>query len=160
MIFIDLRMIKMFWKTLSTLLVLSACTPFVSQHGYQIDHDKLKEIKIGVDTQDTVRAKLGSPSFTSFFPDEKKQNSSSKWIYAYKKTVSKAFLPEETKDFQMCIIEFSGQGKVSLIQEQNKEYEYEVNKNETSSSGYETGVLRDVFSGLARLNSQKKAPSK
>lgn len=149
----------MFWKSLSLLLVVSGCTPFVSQHGYQIDHDKLKEIKIGIDTQDTVRAKLGSPSFTSLFPDEKKQNAASKWMYAYKKTMSKAFFPEETKDFQMCIIEFTDQGKVASIQEHNKEYEYIMNKNETESSGYETGLLRDVFGGLGRLNSQKKSPA-
>ncbi len=149
----------MFLKSLCVLFVLSGCTPFVSQHGYQIDSDKLKEIKIGVDTQETVRAKLGSPSFTSFFPDEHKKNAISQWMYAYKKTVSKAFLQPKTKEFHICIIEFTDQGKVLSIKEKNKEYEFDINSSETKSSGYETGLLKDVFSGLGRLNSQKKSSS-
>jgi outer membrane protein assembly factor BamE (lipoprotein component of BamABCDE complex) len=51
----------------ASLLATAACAPITTYSGFQaIDADP-KDVKAGVDSKSTVRAKLGSPSITSTF---------------------------------------------------------------------------------------------
>ncbi|WP_082765482.1 MULTISPECIES: outer membrane protein assembly factor BamE [unclassified Phenylobacterium] len=46
---------------------LGGCTPIVAHSGFQAIDSKPTDLKVGVDTKSTVRAKLGSPSVISTF---------------------------------------------------------------------------------------------
>ena len=49
------------------LLASSACAPITTYSGFQAIEADPKDVKAGVDTKSTVRAKLGSPSASSTF---------------------------------------------------------------------------------------------
>ena len=48
-------------------LTATACAPISTYSGFQAIESDPKDVKAGVDTKSTVRAKLGSPSATSTF---------------------------------------------------------------------------------------------
>jgi outer membrane protein assembly factor BamE (lipoprotein component of BamABCDE complex) len=48
-------------------LTVTACAPISTYSGFQAIESDPKDVKAGVDTKSTVRAKLGSPSATSTF---------------------------------------------------------------------------------------------
>ncbi|WP_170329041.1 outer membrane protein assembly factor BamE [Ruegeria arenilitoris] len=51
------------------LAVVTACTPIYKNHGYMPPPEDLAEIKVGVDTRDTVLESVGAPSSSGVVRD-------------------------------------------------------------------------------------------
>jgi outer membrane protein assembly factor BamE (lipoprotein component of BamABCDE complex) len=69
---------------LASAALVGACTPTTDFQGFQAIDAKPQDLQAGVDTKDTVRAKLGTPSAVSTFdPDV--------WFYISQVTESQSF---------------------------------------------------------------------
>lgn len=143
--------------SLTSLLVLTAlsagCSPTIECRGFNAENVEFSQIKPGVQNKQQVQEILGSPSTISSFEG-------STWYYVSKKTATTSFFTPEVLDQQVTVIVFDKGGTVTDI----KTYKGEEAKNikpverKTETTGYQTGVLREVFSNFGRISTKK--PSK
>ena len=55
------------WLVLSFTLVIAACTPIFSNHGYLPTDEDLAVLQVGVDTRESVSATIGQPALPGFW---------------------------------------------------------------------------------------------
>ena len=91
------------------LLVLAACTPIYSDHGYVPNDEDLSQIKVGTDTRDSVAAAIGRPSASGLLNDVGWYYVQSRW-----KTIG-GREPQEI-DRQVLAITFTPVGVVENIE--------------------------------------------
>lgn len=126
------------------------CSPTIETRGFNAENVQFNQIKPGIQSKQQVRDLLGSPSTIPSFD----QNT---WYYVSKKTSTTSFFTPEVLDQQVTVITFDNQNIVSDI----KTYKGEEAKNikpierKTETTGYETGVLREVFSNFGRMSTKK-----
>lgn len=140
--------------SLITLLVVSSlatgCSPTVETRGFNAENVQFNQIKPGIQSKQQVQDMLGSPSTIPSFD----QNT---WYYVSKKTATTSFFTPEVLDQQVTVITFNKRNIVSDI----KTYKGEEAKcikpveRRTETTGYETGVFREVFSNFGRMSSKK-----
>ena len=95
-------------RALLLCLALTACTPTLVINGYVPDDETLATIQSGIDTKDTVTAKLGSPSTVATFNDNT-------WIYANKRTEVFAFFEPKVIGQSVIAINFDSEGRVEEL---------------------------------------------
>ena len=128
----------------------AGCTPTIETRGFNAENVQFTQIKPGIHSKQQVQDILGSPStIPSFDPNV--------WYYVSKKTATTSFFEPTVLDQQVTVITFTKGGIVSDV----KTYKGEEAKNikpvprKTETTGYETGVLREVFSNFGRMSSKK-----
>jgi outer membrane protein assembly factor BamE (lipoprotein component of BamABCDE complex) len=128
----------------------TGCSPTIETRGFNAENVQFTQIKPGIQSKQQVRDLLGSPSTIPSFD----QNT---WYYVSKKTSTTSFFTPEVLDQQVTVITFDNRNIVSDI----KTYKGEEAKNikpverKTETTGYETGVFREVFSNFGRMSSKK-----
>jgi outer membrane protein assembly factor BamE (lipoprotein component of BamABCDE complex) len=84
--------------------LISACTPVTSFQGFQAIDAKPQDVQAGVDTRETVRAKLGTPSAVSTFdPDV--------WFYISQVTENQSFYRQRLIRRDVVAISFNKGGE-------------------------------------------------
>ncbi|MDP3371370.1 MAG: outer membrane protein assembly factor BamE [Candidatus Paracaedibacteraceae bacterium] len=136
--------------------LITACDPFIDNHGFNHETLDLQKITIGLDTKDTVREKFGSPSSEPFFPTHA-GTKETQWLYITKRTSTNAFFEPKTLLQQTIVVSFSEKDIVTNVKKIEGEHVVEMNKNQTESSGYESSVARDIFGNFGRYS--VKAPT-
>ncbi len=136
----------------TSFLFFTACTHTIDNRGYDFEIVDTSRVQIG-QTKEQVLNVLGSPSTLSTFKDNA-------WYYVSKKTATKSFFTPEMLDQKLVIIHFNND-VVSNIEKKDKTQAVivEPSKNQTQTSGYESGVLREVFGNFGKFGSGK-APTK
>ncbi len=135
---------------LSCVSLATGCSPIIETRGFNAENVQFSQIKPGIQSKQQVRDLLGSPSTIPSFD----QNT---WYYVSKKTSTTSFFTPEVLDQQVSVITFDNRNIVSNI----KTYKGEEAKNikpverKTETTGYETGVFREVFSNFGRMGSKK-----
>ena len=134
-------------RALLLCLALTACTPTLVINGYVPDDETLATIKSGIDTKDTVTAKLGSPSTVATFNDNT-------WIYANKRTEVFAFFEPKVIGQSVIAINFDSEGRV----EELRRYALEDGRiidpvtRKTPTQGRELRFLEQLFGNVGRFN--------
>ena len=83
--------------------LVAACTPTTSFQGFQAIDARPQDVKVGVDTRDTVKAKLGTPSTVSTFdPDV--------WYYISQVTENQSFYRQRLVRRDVVAISFDKGG--------------------------------------------------
>ncbi len=83
--------------------LVGACTPVTSFQGFQAIDAKPQDVQAGVDTRDSVRAKLGTPSVVSTFdPDV--------WYYISQVTENQSFYRQRLVRRDVVAISFNKGG--------------------------------------------------
>ena len=83
--------------------LVSACTPSTSFQGFQAIDAKPQDVQVGVDTRDSVRTKLGTPSVVSTFdPDV--------WYYMSQVTENQSFYRQKLLRREVVAISFNKGG--------------------------------------------------
>ncbi len=135
---------------LAVLSLGTGCSPTIETRGFNAENVQFSQITPGVHSKQQVQSLLGSPSTIPSFD----QNT---WYYVSKKTSTTSFFTPTVLDQQVTVITFNGAGIVTDI----KTYKGEEAKNikpvdrQTETTGYESGVLREVFSNFGRISSKK-----
>lgn len=141
-------------KLLLISALLSACTTGIDNRGYDFEISDTSKVQVGQSKEEVLQA-LGSPSSTSTFKDNS-------WYYVSRKIASKSFFKPDVIDHKVLVIHFDAGDRVSKIEEVSKDQvvKVEPNKEKTETSGYETGIMREVFGNFGKFNGPGKAPTK
>lgn len=147
-----MRKNKLLGLCLTLSAVLIGCEGTIDKHGYHLEKEDFKKLKVGVHTKDDVAQILGSPSSTATFH----QND---WYYLGKETNTVAFFNPKVLNQHACIVHFNAKDVVESVECQEGEKDVSTVQRKTESAGYEQGVFRDIFGNFGKLGSTK-APSK
>jgi outer membrane protein assembly factor BamE (lipoprotein component of BamABCDE complex) len=129
------------------LFVLCGCESKIENRGFNPESYKPDLIKVGVDDSNAVQEKMGPPSTVAPFPDK---DGLKVWYYIAKKVELWGFHKPETLDQFVIIVRFNKADKVAKVEKITGETQVEPNSEKTEISGYESGVLRDVFGNFGR----------
>lgn len=125
------------------LVLLTACTPIVHNHGYVPPEDMLAEVAVGKDTRDSVAEKVGLPLNKSLTGD-------AAWYYVA--TTRETFGPREPKvtSREIVAILFSDAGTVQQIDRYTAEDGREVTLTArvTDASVPDQNLLGQIFGNL------------
>ena len=87
----------------STAALVAACTPTTSFQGFQAIDARPQDVQVGVDTRDSIKAKLGTPSVVSTFdPDV--------WYYISQVTENQSFYRQRLVRRDVVAISFNKGG--------------------------------------------------
>jgi outer membrane protein assembly factor BamE (lipoprotein component of BamABCDE complex) len=123
----------------------AACTPTREQHGFVVDNPATMEVQVGLDTQDTVRARLGTPSTEAAFGVPT-------WYYVTSVQERFAFYRPETVDRNVLAIRFDEAGNVAAVERFGLERGQVVayNRDATPTRGRELGILEQLLGTIGR----------
>lgn len=132
------------------LIILGACSPIYTNHGYVPDQTDLSKIQVGKDTRATVREKIGDPSTTGLMKP-------AEWFYvqSWFKTVG-AFAPKVTKR-EVVAISFNKAGKVSNIERFGLKQGHAVvlSRRVTTANVKGVGFLQQLFRSVGQFNASQ-----
>lgn len=130
---------------------LGACTPRNDFRGAIIDEDRVKQIQVGVSTENQVATLLGSPSTTSTF-----QEWGVTWYYISSETETVAFLSPELIDQQVLAVAFDKQGKVRDVKRYGLKDGRQIAfvERETPTKGKEITFIEQTIGNFGRFNSR------
>ena len=128
-------------------LVLAACTPQYSDHGYVPSDTELALLQVGKDTRDSVAATIGRPSASGLLNDEGWYYVESRW-----KTLG-AREPQEV-DRQVVAISFTPAGIVENIERfgLDKGRIVPLSRRVTTTNIKGKSALSQIFGNIGRLN--------
>jgi len=132
-------------------LLLASCTPTIQTRGIDPDFIQANKIKKG-DPRTKVLETLGSPSTVGSFGDV------NAWYYISKQQTNESIAkPLEIKS-KVLIITFDQHQAVQDITYKEDLDAPDITPDtskRTQTSGYESGVMREIFSNLGKMNTKK-----
>lgn len=129
------------------LAALGACSPIIHTHGYTPRATELENVRVGVDTRESVVQRLGRPSTVgSFDADE--------WFYISMRTETIAFFEPEVVEQTVVTVSFDENGIVNEVGRYGLEDGRVIDlvTRETPSSGRKLTLLQQMFQNLGRYN--------
>ncbi|WP_170564309.1 outer membrane protein assembly factor BamE [Ruegeria atlantica] len=129
------------------LVVAGACTPIFKNHGYVPPADQLAEIKVGVDTRDSVVETIGAPSSAGLVKDSG---------FYYVRSRVRHYGPKrpEVVSRELVAISFDQRGVVRNIERFGLEDGYVVvlDRRVTESSVQNRSFLRQLLGNIGNFN--------
>jgi outer membrane protein assembly factor BamE (lipoprotein component of BamABCDE complex) len=124
----------------------AACTPAVSYQGYQAIEARPADVKVGADTKNSVRAKLGTPSSVSTFDPNT-------WFYISQITQREAFYKPRTIRRDVVAISFNKDDETvakvdSLSLKDGRVIAF--NGRETPTRGRQLSILEQLLGNLGQ----------
>lgn len=132
------------------LLVLAACSPTVTVHGYVPTEEELASIEPGRDDVNSVAEKIGRPSSSGLLRD-------SDWYYVQTTMEQLAYNPQRPIDRKVVAIDFNTAGVVTDVQTYGLEDGRIVNLSPrvTETGGQRVNILQRIFGGLLNFDAEQ-----
>ncbi|MBL4893923.1 MAG: outer membrane protein assembly factor BamE [Emcibacter sp.] len=127
-------------------LALGACSSRKFVRGYMADEAVISSIRAQVDTRDSVKEMLGSPSSVATFDNDN-------WYYYSKKSESLAFFKEDITELNIIAVRFDSDGYVTAVDR----YTLDDRKNidpvgeTTPTHGRELSFIQELFGNIGRF---------
>ncbi|MCG7521175.1 outer membrane protein assembly factor BamE [Ruegeria sp. Ofav3-42] len=129
------------------LVAAGACSPIFKNHGYVPPADQLAEIKVGVDTRDSVVETIGAPTSSGLVKDSG---------FYYIRSRVRHYGPKrpEVVSRELVAISFDQRGVVRNIERFGLEDGYVVvlDRRVTESSVQNRGFLRQLLGNIGNFN--------
>lgn len=125
----------------------AACAPVVATQGFQAVDAKPQDIQAGVDTRETVLAKLGTPSTTSTFEPD------SVWYYLTQTTQRYTYNKPEVSQRSVTEITFGkGGDQVASVRTLGLEdgRQIAMERRETPTRGRQLTILEQLLGNVGR----------
>ena len=141
----------------SLCLMLTGCTPVISQRGYLPDPDAEAGIIVGTDTRTAIETRLGDPSVQATF-------STAAWYYISSTEKQIAFFTATIESRHILAIYFDKDGKVADIKHYGLEDGHVVafEARTTPTRGREMTFLQQLFNATpgtpGGMNQQEQNP--
>mgnify|MGYP001189968449 CR=1 FL=1 len=131
-------------------MLLAACEPTYTNHGFAPQLADLDTINAGEDTRGSVMRKLGRPSTISSFD-------SNAWYYDASKVETYAFYEPKVIERKVVAVQFDENGLVTNVASYGLEDGQIVDliTRRTPTYGRELTVLQQVFGNLGRFNADQ-----
>ena len=137
------------FKTLAfgAFLAVMACSPIFKNHGYIPPAEDLAEIKVGVDTRDSVLETLGAPSSSGVLRD-------SGYYYVASRVRYRGPKRPKVVSRELVAVSFDQRGVVRNIERFGLEDGYVVvlERRVTDSSVQNKGFLRQLLGNIGNFN--------
>lgn len=130
-------------------LLLSACSPTYTNHGFTPQIAELDDISAGRDTRGSVLRKLGRPSTVSSFDSDA-------WYYAASRVEKYAFYAPEVIERKVVAVSFDDNGLVTRVGQYGLEDGRIVDlvTRRTPTYGREVTILQQIFGNLGQFGGQ------
>ena len=127
-------------------LALGGCTSRKFVRGYMADEEMISSIKPQVDTHDSVKEMLGSPSSVATFDNDS-------WYYYSKKSESLAFFKENITELSIIAVRFDDDGYVTVIDRYTLDDRNNVDpvQKTTRTHGRELNFIQELFGNIGRF---------
>lgn len=131
---------------LMTTLVLGACTSRKFIRGYMADAEMVGAIRSQVDTRDSVKEMLGSPSSVATFDNDS-------WYYYSKKSESLAFFKEDITELSIVAVRFDSDGYVTVVDNYTLDNLNNIDPvgKTTRTHGRELSFIQELFGNIGRF---------
>ncbi len=128
------------------MLALGGCTSRKFVRGYMPDAEMVSSIKPQVDTHDSVKQMLGSPSSSATFDNDN-------WYYYTKKSESLAFFKEKITELNIIAIRFDDDGYVTAVDNYTLDDHNEISPvgDTTKTHGRELSFIQELFGNIGRF---------
>ena len=128
-------------------LVLAACTPLYSDHGYVPSDTELALLQVGKDTRDSVAATIGRPSASGLLNDEG-------WYYVESRWETLGAREPQEVDRQVVAISFTPAGIVENIERfgLDKGRIVPLSRRVTTTNIKGKSALSQIFGNIGHLN--------
>jgi len=131
----------------AVLVVGVACSPIYQDHGYVPLETDLQQVRLGVDTRETVKEKVGDPSTSGIV-----NGGDYYWVRSRFRTIG----PREPEviEREIVAISFDRAGRVANVERYGLEDGRAVplSRRVTSSSTDNKGFLRQLLGNLGRFS--------
>lgn len=129
------------------LVLATACSPVVRNHGYVPSDEELALVEVGVDTRDTVGTKVGRPSVQGLLNNVG-------WFYVQSRWETRGARAPQEVDRQVVAITFDEGGTVANIERFGLERGKIVplSRRVTTPNVKGMSVIRQIFGNLGRLS--------
>lgn len=130
---------------LTATAVVGGCTPVTAMNGFIAVDTQPTDIKVGDDTVNSVRTKLGSPSTVSAFDKHT-------WYYITQTSDKMAYLYPQLKSRKVVAISFDKDDKVTEVKALTLRdgYDLAYEKRETPTRGRELSWIEQVLGTIGR----------
>lgn len=127
-------------------VLVAGCTPLRGHQGYVIDTDLVNAVQPGVDTRQTVRQTLGTPTVPGQFSD-------ATWYYVARDTRNLAFNQPKPTNQITIRIRFDAAGNVAAIDRMGIEQIAQISPSnkKTPTLGRERGFFQDLFGNIGTV---------
>ncbi len=131
----------------AVLLAVVACTPIYKNHGYVPPAEDLAQIKVGVDTRDTVAESIGAPTVLGVVRD-------SGYFYVSSRVRHYGPKKPEVVERELVAISFDQRGVVSNIERFGLEdgLVIPLERRVTDSGVQDKGFLRQLLGNIGNFN--------
>ncbi len=127
-------------------VAVSACSPVYRNHGYVPTEVELSQVKVGVDTQETVAQKLGRPAASALLND-------GDWYYVQSRWENFGARAPKEIDRQVVAVSFAESGTVQNVErfglEKGRVIVLSRRVTETNVKG--PGLIRQLMGSIGRL---------
>lgn len=129
------------------LAVTVACTPIYRDHGYVPLQEDLAQVRVGVDTRETVTEKLGDPSTGGVVSE-----GDFYWVRSRMRTIGP--LKPEVIEREIVAVSFDGGGRVANVERFGLAdgRAVPISRRVTSSSTENKSFLRQLLGNLGRFS--------
>lgn len=147
-----MKKIALFVTASVFIISLEGCAPRVHQRGFDAACVDFDSIKVGVDTKDTVRQKIGSPSAAASF-------NSDSWYYVSQVTSQQSFLNMKIKDKKVIAIEFDKNNRVKAVHKDFSGCAKNVKpvERETKTLGDQDTVWKEIIGNFGNFYKRSEA---
>jgi outer membrane protein assembly factor BamE (lipoprotein component of BamABCDE complex) len=144
----DRQFLRLSAAALFVAMGASACAPVQSYSGFRPEYNNVEiaDPQVGVDTQDTVRQRFGSPSTTAVFDQ-------TAWYYLTSVQEQVAFYSPRVTDRRVMVVRFDGQ-TVAAVEKYGMERGRVIAYNDdvTPTRGRELGLLEQLFGNIGNTS--------
>lgn len=129
---------------LSSVILLGACTPITSYQGFQAVEANPKDVKVGVDSKETVMDRLGSPSAVATFDPNT-------WFYISQISDQMAFHKADVRKRDIVAINFNkSDDKVLGVNTYTLKDGHIVafNRRATPTRGRELSIIEQILGNI------------
>lgn len=132
---------------LCSALFLGACAPVMATRGNYVEDDRLQSLQLLVSTKGEVERKLGSPTTTDPFDNNK-------WFYIGEKTATTSFFDPDVISRKVLALTFNPDGllqSADYIDEENAK-DVEMVKKTTPAPGREINAFEQFIGNIGKFN--------
>ncbi|GAA4774148.1 hypothetical protein GCM10023219_21950 [Stakelama sediminis] len=125
------------------------CAKVRAHHGYIFDQDLANSVEPGVDNQESVRAVMGDPTFTSMF----NKGSQSEWFYISRITRNLAYKRPKPIAETVMRIRFAPDGTVASVDKTGLDQVVNINPTDkkTPTLGRKKSFFEQLFGNIGTV---------
>ncbi|MFC7050378.1 outer membrane protein assembly factor BamE [Emcibacter nanhaiensis] len=138
--------LKTLFIVLTAATLVSACSPRKEVRGYMADEKLVSAIRPNVDTQNSVKSMLGSPTTVATFDNLS-------WYYYTKSSEQFAFFDQDITELDIIAVRFNEDGYVTSVDKYNLADFKDIDPvgDKTKTYGRELSFFQELFANIGRF---------